>query len=122
MRKILAMIAAMFFAFSLVSIAGAAEKQMYSKEQMYSISGPVVSVDSTARTLTVKSIEKSKSPSLRWKGDMTFITDDNTKIAMGKKSETLQDLKAGEKVAVKFHEKDGKYIADTVLISAAKRG
>ncbi len=122
MRKILAIIAAMFFALSLVSVAGAAEKQMYTKDQIYSVRGPVLAVDSAAKTLTVKSIELSKSPSRRWKGDITFITDDSTKIVMGKKSETFQDLKAGEKVMVKFHEKDGKYIADTVRISASKQG
>ncbi len=122
MRKILALAVTMLFVLSLASVGLAAEKGMYSKQQMFSISGPVVSVDSTAKTLTVKSVEKSKSPSLRWKGDMTFITNDNTKIAMGKKAETFQDLKAGEKVLVRFHEQDGKYIADTVRISGEKHG
>lgn len=122
MEKFLAILVAMFFVFSLVSVAGAAEKQMYSKDQMYSVRGPVLAVDAAAKTLTVKSIERDKSPSLRWKGDITFITGDNTKFAMGKKVETFQDLKAGEKVLVKFHEKDGKYIADTVRITSEKHG
>lgn len=122
MRKMLALAVALFFVFSLVSVAGAAEKQMYTKDQIYSVSGSVLAVDASAKTLTVRSKEPSRSPSLRWKGDITFITDDNTKIAAGKKAEAFQDLKAGEKVMVKFHEKDGKYIADTVRIAAEKHG
>ena len=122
MKKILAIIAAMFLALSLVSVAGAAEKQMYMKDQLYSVSGPVLAVDAAAKTLTVKSIEPSESPSLRWKGDITFATDSNTKIVMGEKVETFQDLKAGEKAVVEFHEKDGKYIADTIRISAEEHG
>ena len=122
MRKILAIIVAMFFALSLVSVAGAAEKEMYTKDEVYSISGSVLAVDSAAKTLIVKSMEPSKSPSFRWKCDITFVTDDNTKIVMGEKVETFQDLKAGEKAVVEFHEKDGKYIADTIRISAEEHG
>ncbi len=122
MRKILAIVVAMFFVFSLASVVGAAENGMYTKDQVYSVRGPILAVDSAAKTLTVKSIEPSRSPSTRWKGDITFVTNDDTKIAMGKKAETFQDLKAGEKVAVKFHEKDGKYIADSVRIGAEKHG
>ncbi len=122
MRKVLAIVVAMFFVFSLASVAGAAEKGMYTKGQVYSVRGPILAVDSSAKMLTVKSMESSKSPSEIWKGDMTFVTSDDTKIVMGKKVETFQDLKAGEKVVVKFHEKDGKYIADSVRISAEKHG
>jgi len=122
MERILAIAIALFFVLSIASVAGAAEKEMYTKDQIYSVSGPVLAVDAAAKTLTVKSIEPSESPSLRWKGNMTFVTDDNTKIGMGEKIETLQDLKAGEKVVVEFHEKDGKYIADTVRIAAEEHG
>lgn len=41
---------------------------------------------------------------------------------MDKKVGTFQDPKTGEKIVVKFHEKDGKYIADTVRIGAEKHG
>ncbi len=122
MRKILAITMALFFAFSLVSFAAAADKEMYTKGEIYSVSGPVLALDSAAKTLTVKSIERTKSPAIRWKGEMTFITDDSTKISMGKKAETFQDLKTGEKVVVRFHEKDGKYIADSVRVSGEKHG
>ncbi len=122
MRRILAMAVALVFVFSLVSVVGAAEKQVYTKDDIYSVRGPVLSVDGAAKTLTVKSIERTKSPAIRWKGDMTFLTGENTKFAMGKKAESFQDLKAGEKVIVKFHEKDGKYIADIVRIAAEKHG
>ena len=122
MRKLLAIVVAMLFVFSLASVAGAAEKGMYTKDQIYSVRGPVLAVDPSAKTLTVKSIEPSRSPSTRWKGDITFVTSDDTKIAMGKKVETFQDLKAGEEVVVKFHEVAGKYIADSVLIGSEKHG
>lgn len=122
MEKIIAMVSALLFVFSLATVGIAAEKHMYSKEQIYSVRGPVLAVDFAAKTLTVKSVERSKSPSTIWKGDMTFSINDDTKVAMGKKVETFQYLKPGEKVTVKFHGKDGKYIADTIRIADGSHG
>ena len=109
MRKILniltlAVIAVFVMALANVNVAIA-------KEKVYSLKGEVVSVDSAAKALTVK--DK--------KGEETIVTDEMTKIKMGKKAEALGDIKAGEKVLVKYHKAaDGKLMATRILIASSK--
>ena len=115
MKKILIVVVAMFFVVSLAMVALAAD-------QMYSLKGPVLSVDSGAKTVTVHSVEGVKeAANNRWKGDVTFATDDMTKISMGKRHKTLKAIKAGQEVEVMFHEKDGKPVADKIMISYGKK-
>src|SRR5271169_1105205 len=113
MKKILTVVVAMFFIVSFAMVATSAEK--------YSLKGSVVSVDAGAKTVTVKSIEGVKEAAdNRWKGDITFATDTMTKISMGKESKTFEDLKAGQKVKVNFHEKDGNPVAYKIMIMHSK--
>ncbi len=100
---------ALFFVMSLASVAVAKE---------YSVKGEVLSIDTAAKTVTVKTINSTLSSPVRFKGDIPFMTNDMTKVTMGKKKETLASLKTGDMVKVKFHEKDGKDIADHILISS----
>jgi S1-C subfamily serine protease len=110
MKKVLAIGLVFIFVISLATVAIA-------KEEMYTLKGSVVSVDAGAKTVTVHSVEGvTAAADNRWKGDIIFATDDMTKISMHKKMETLNDLKAGQNVRVKFHEKDGKSVAVGIMI------
>ena len=115
MKTILTVVVAMFFVVSLAMVAIAAE-------QMFSLKGPVVSVDSGAKTVTVHSIEgPTEAANNRWKGDVTFATDKMTKISMGKKHTTLKAIKKGQEADVTFHEKDGKPVADKIMITSGEK-
>jgi Cu/Ag efflux protein CusF len=115
MKKILTVVVAMFFVVSLTMVAFAAD-------QMYSLKGPVVSVDSGAKTVTVNSTEGVKEAANNiWKGEVTFATGKMTKISMGKRHKTLKAIKTGQEVEVMFHEKDGKHVADKIMISSGKK-
>jgi ribosomal protein S1 len=52
----------------------------------------------------------------------TVVTvNDKTKIMMGKEKKTLADLKAGDKVKVRYTEVDGKNMAKSVAIKTAEQ-
>ncbi len=115
MKKLLTVGVAMIFVVSLAMVAIAAD-------QMYSLKGPVLSVDSKAKTVTVRSVEGvTEAANNIWKGDVTFATDKMTKISMDKKHKTFKAIKKGQEVEVIFHEKNGKHIADKIMISAEKK-
>ncbi len=111
-RRIAAIGMAIFFVLSLAGIASAAASSTYSTQ------GQVLSVDTAAKTLTVKTINTTISSPSRFKGDIPFVTNNKTQIAMGKKHETLASLKAGDMVKVVFYEKDGKNIADRIMVTS----
>ena len=91
-------------------------------DEMYSLKGPVVSIDAGAKTVTVHSVEGVKAAAdNRWKGDVTFTTNDMTKISMDKQTKTFNDLKSGQNVKVKFNEKDGKSTAVEIMIMSEKK-
>ena len=73
------------------------------------VTGEVTAVDAKANTLTVKGK----------KGDVTVSTDDKTTVVAGKDKKTLADVKAGDKVKVKYTEAEGKNTATKVEIMAA---
>ncbi len=79
------------------------------KEKMIVLKGSVVSVDAAGKTLTVK--EK--------KGEVTIAWDQATKVTMGKEKKAFEDLKAGDKVLVRYHEKEGKAVANSIAITKA---
>ena len=115
MKKVLSIGLALIFVISLAVVAIA-------KEEMYSLKGPVVSVDAAAKTVTVHSVEGvTTAADNRWKGDVTFTTNDMTKISMGKQNKTFDDLKTGQKLKVKFHEMDGKSVAVEIMIMSGKK-
>jgi len=107
-KKIMALTIVLVFVTSLAAVAVA--------EETYSLKGGIVSVDPTAKTLTVKAVNTTISSPTRFKGEVTLVTDDMTKITMGKKKEGFDGLKVGEKVKVMFYEKDGKDIANHIIV------
>lgn len=116
MKKVIAIGLALSFIVSLAIVANAAE-------EMFSLKGPIVSVDAKAKTVTVHSVEGvTTAPDNRWKGDVTFMTNDMTKVSMDKAMKSFGDLKKGQDVKVKFHETpERKSIAVEIMIMPAKK-
>ena len=116
MKQLIALATALLFTLSFAIVAMAAE-------ETYSLKGPIVSIDTAAKTVTVHSVEGvTTAADNRWKGDVTFATSEMTKISMKKEKKTFDDLKAGQNVSVKFHEKDGKSVAVAIKILGEKKG
>ncbi len=103
--KVLTMAVAVLFLFAFSNGVSA-------KASMHKLSGQVVSVDPGAKSFVVK--EK--------KGEATIMTDEMTKVTMGKEQKAFDDIKAGEIVKVKYHEKDGKMMAYKVLLGGKHAG
>jgi|APFre7841882630_1041343.scaffolds.fasta_scaffold71357_1 Cu/Ag efflux protein CusF len=116
MKKILVLIVALLFAFSLAA-AFAADKTADTKaapapakeekkaepkkvaEKKHQLTGEVKAVDAKAATITVKG-----------KKEITFTADEKM----------LKDIKAGDKVVVTYTEKDGKATATGIKAAKAK--
>ncbi|MBI5676275.1 MAG: hypothetical protein HZC48_10700 [Nitrospirae bacterium] len=78
------------------------------------VTGDVVSVNAAANTVVVKGK----------KGDVMLMVNDKTKVMIGNEKKALADIKAGDKVVVRYTEADGKNTAkriDLVLAPAAKK-
>ncbi len=114
MKKILAVMIAILFAFSMTTAFAAdtktapakdeqkaAPKKASKKAAIKSITGEVKAVDAKANTITVKSTKQEKT-----------ITADET---------MLKDIKAGDRVVVKYSEKDGKLTASSVKPAKAPK-
>jgi Cu/Ag efflux protein CusF len=80
--------------------------------------GEVVSVDATAKTVTVKEPKSDSPESL-----MTFAVDEKTKIAGSMtgsgKPLKLEDLEKGDRVTVKYTASAGKHVAELIEVVAA---
>jgi len=120
MKKAIAIIVSLLFVLSVAglsfaaekAVAPAAEKAMETKApvKVKWLTGEVTAVDATANTITVKGK----------KAETTITCDDKTKIMMGKKKNTLADVKVGDKVSVRYSEVEGKNVAKSVMMHAAK--
>jgi carnitine O-acetyltransferase len=125
MKKTIAIVLSLIFVFAVTSVSFAAEakkeaapKAEAKKEaapkaeakkaaKTVQVTGDVAAVDAKANTITVKGK----------KGDVVIAVDDKTKMPKGK---TIADVKAGDKVTVKYAEADGKNTAKSVDFKAAK--
>ena len=85
----------------------AAPKKMTAKN----VSGTVKSA--SADTVVVAGKEKGKD------AEWTFAVDSKTKIKKAGKDITAADLKAGDGVAVRYMEHEGKAVAETINVKAA---
>ena len=110
-KRIFALAIAVLFVVAFANSASASGK-------LSSLKGEVVSVDLGAKALTVKAINGTTVPTTITEGQLTFATDHLTKISMGKKHEKLADLKVGDKVEVKYYSKDGKNMAERILLTS----
>jgi hypothetical protein len=53
--------------------------------------------------------------------EWTFSVDPKTKIRKAGKDVTAADLATGDAVLVRYHDQDGKHVADSVMVRAAKK-
>ena len=127
MKKALAIIIAVLFLFALTSVSFAVEKkeaapvkaeekamEKKAPAKVKQVSGEVAACDTKAMTITI-------SKKMKGKAVETVVTvDDKTKIMMGKEKKALADVKAGDKVTVKYTEVDGKNVAKSVAIKPAE--
>ncbi len=79
------------------------------KEKVLSVSGQVVSVNDAAKTLTMKAE----------KGEVAIAANQMTKVAMGSKKKTFEDLRWCDKVTITYHEKNNEAIANSISISCS---
>lgn len=128
MKKIIALAISVLFVLSVVGLSFAAEKapaapaaekaapakpakaEKKAPAKMKQVTGEVAAMDAKAMTLTVKGK----------KGDVALMADDKTTVKMGKEKKALADVKMGDKVMVKYAEMDGKNMAKSIVVSAAK--
>ena len=116
MKKTIAIIVAVLFVFSITSIAIAAEEKKAEetktaeKPKIKQVTGDVKAVDTKAKTVTV-------TKKMRGKATDTVVTvDDKATIMMDKEKKALADVKAGDKVKVKYTEIEGKNVAKSIAI------
>lgn len=102
MRKLASFSLAALLALTLSSALLAAEGKM--KPHM-KVSGEVVSVDAATRMLTVR--EKTGNENKDW----SFTVEENAKIMVGGKADSLDHLKAGDLVNVKYHDDGDTHMA-----------
>ncbi len=75
-----------------------------------SFNGNIAKVDAMAKTVVVKGK----------KAEMTFVTDDKTKITMGGKEMPLADLKEGMGANVSYKKEGDKNVAASIKVAAPK--
>jgi hypothetical protein len=78
-------------------------------ENMSTLKGEVIAVDSYAKTLTVSSDELP--------GGITFSSGNMTNVIRCYQNRTIGDIEVGERVAVRFHEEYGNLMADAIDIA-----
>lgn len=101
-------VATLFLAFLVIDLAGyvlaAAETQVEE------IIGVIVSLDTTANMLTIKTKQ----------GEMSIHINEKTQITMGREEKLFSDLKVGEKVKVHYTTAEGKELAERIMVKCPK--
>jgi hypothetical protein len=108
MKKILvmALLAVVVLGFASMSVASEKKATKASMTQ-HKLVGEVMSIDAPNKSFTVKEAVKSGEAK-----EITFMMGENAKVMVQSKTGTLNDLKAGDSVTVKYIEKEGKNIAE----------
>ncbi|MBF0558623.1 MAG: TOBE domain-containing protein [Nitrospirae bacterium] len=107
MNKPLLLIVCLVVAALITGSAFAAEKI-----KIKMITGDVVTVDATVKTLTVKGK----------KAEVVISVDDKTAVKIDKEKKSLADVNVGDRVTVKYAETEGKTIARSIEIKTPKTG
>ncbi|HXH27910.1 MAG TPA: hypothetical protein VNL37_02630 [Candidatus Polarisedimenticolia bacterium] len=110
MRKVLVLGLCALFVVGVASLSMAAGKKP--AETHHHIVGEVVSVDATAKTITVKETLKSGESK-----EMTFTLADNVKVMAQGKKVGIEELQAGDSVTVKFTKKEGVDVAEELHVA-----
>ncbi len=109
MKMVIAVVV-IIFAFGFVSAASVAGN---SYPIDYSVKGRVVSLDLLKQTLTIKPAEMVP---LTAEGEFTFTMNGMTNVRMCEQDRTVQDIKVGDVVTVKYSMEGSKLYADTINI------
>lgn len=117
MKRIPILITAIMMAVSLSTYAFAEEKVAPAKEEKASekvmqATGEVTAVDAKANTIAVKSKKK---------GDVACDVVAGTKVSVGKEARTLADVKVGDKVTIKYVEKERKNTCKSIEIKTEEK-
>lgn len=121
MKRLLAVLMAIAFASSAVSLA-VAQTQKPTEEKKASTTDHKMAAKSavgTVKSSTGNSVViagKSQGKDTEW----TFALDPKTKIRKGGQDATAADLKAGDSVSVRYMEHDGKATAQAITVMATK--
>ena len=76
--------------------------------------GEVTSIDAASKSFTVKEAVKTGEAK-----EITFMLGEHAKVMVMQKAGTINDLKAGDSVTVRYIEKDGKNIAEECHVAKA---
>ena len=128
MKKTIAIIVVVLFAFAMTSLSFAVEEKkatpapaakkaepMKPAVTLKYVTGVVKAVDTVAKTITVAKKVKGKEV------ETAVTVDEKTSIAMGKNKKELADVKVGKNVTVKYAEVEGKNVAKSISIKPAKK-
>lgn len=125
MKKVTAIFVLVLFVFAFASLSFAAEKTapMEKKAEPATAGKPVVrQVTGDVKVVDMKAMTVTVTKMIKGKAEETMITvGEKTKIMMGKEKKTLEDVKAGDKVTVKYIETESKNIAKSVAIHAPEK-
>jgi len=128
-KKVIAIFVAVLFVFAMASLSFAAEEKAApapmekkaepakpaEKPKVKMVTGDVKAVDTKAMTVTVTKMVKGKAE------ESVVTVSDKTKVMMGKEKKALADVKAGDKVTVKYTEVEGKNVAKSIAIHEAEK-
>lgn len=128
MKKTIAIIVVVLFAFAMTSLSFAVEEKkatpapaakkaepMKPAVTLKYVTGLVKAVDTVAKTITVAKKVKGKEV------ETAVTVDEKTSIAMGKNKKELADVKVGNNVTVKYAEVEGKNVAKSISIKPVKK-
>jgi hypothetical protein len=107
-ERIFTQVAALFLGFLVIDLAWYALAA--AETEVEEIVGKIVSLDTTATMLTIKTKQ----------GEMSFCVNEKTQITMGREQRLFSDLKVGEKVKVHYIIAEGKEVADRIMVKPPK--
>jgi hypothetical protein len=81
----------------------------------------VQSASGTVRTTGADSLVVSGKAKGGKDAEWTFAVDAKTKVRKAGKNISAVDLAAGDAVLVRYHDQEGKHVADSVMVRAAKK-
>ncbi len=111
MKKIYTIAIAVFLVLSLISFAVA-------KEEAGNYWGEVASIDYHAKTVSIKAFSPLVSPDVTGgRTGITFGMDESTDVIKCHTSKDLKNIKVGDAVQIRYHEKNEKYIAESIAVS-----
>lgn len=105
MKNMLAIGAVLLF---MLSLAGTA----FAEQGMTTFHGRIIAINTYSGTVTVESFQPVVSPSAT--AGFRFVTDETTHVAMCNGSGNFRDLKVGEDVDIRYREKAGSFVAQTI--------